>query len=281
VKIHLQQRQLSLEEVLTGYDAVKRLYPYIPSLLLWRSWEYAAYQHYTLDGPVLDIGCGDGRYFKLAWPQVRDVVGVDMDERVAAAARRSGVYREVVVAPAHQIPLPKESFASAFANCALEHMDHLDEVLGTISSCLHPGGTFLISVVTDKFLDWQTLPSLIEQVGEPKRAGELQGAYRSYHHLVNPFSPKVWIEHLDRAGFMVLEHTPIVPEMTSRLFLLLDHLWHVEGLDGELGMSMLRYLRKFERFPQGFRQIIAGLLDMEQDWLIGSGAVFWAQKKAV
>jgi SAM-dependent methyltransferase len=280
MKTHLQQRQLSPEAVLAGYDAVRRLYPHVPPLLLWRSWEYAAYQHYKLDQPVLDIGCGDGRYFQLVWPEVRDVIGVDMDADVADAARRSAVYREVVVAPAHRIPLPKESFASAFANCALEHMDHLDEVLAAIGNCLRPGGAFLLSVVTDKFLEWQTLPPLIERVGEPERARTLREAYRSYHHLVNPFAPDVWIERLEQAGFEVLEHTPIVPEITSRLFLLLDHLWHVEGLEGELGMGMHRYLRKFERFPQGFRQIIAGMLDMEHDWLTGSGAVLWVRKSA-
>src|SRR6185503_14601243 len=109
----MKQSQLSLAEVLAGYDAVSQLYPYVPSLLLWRAWEYAAYQRYSLPEPVLDIGCGDGRYFQLVWPQIREVVGVDMDPGVADAARRSGVYRAVHETPAHQLPTPQAHFASA------------------------------------------------------------------------------------------------------------------------------------------------------------------------
>jgi SAM-dependent methyltransferase len=277
----IKQARLSSAEVLAGYDAVSQLYTYVPSLLLWRAWEYAAYQRYPLPEPVLDVGCGDGRYFRLVWPEVRDVVGVDMDPTTVEGARRTGVYRTVHVAPAHRLPLAPESFASAFANCALEHMDHLDAVLDAIYRCLRPDGTFLLSVVTDKFLGWRTLPLLIEQIGEPERARSLQDAYQSYHHLVNPFAPEIWIEHLERAGFEVLEHIPIVPEMTSRLFLFLDHLWHVEGPDGELGTSLYQYLQQFQRFPQGFRQILAGMLDLEHDWLNSSGAVFWARRRTL
>jgi SAM-dependent methyltransferase len=281
VKTTIQQHQLTPEDVLKGYDAVCQLYPHVPSLLLWRSWEYAAYQRYSLREPALDIGCGDGRYFRLVWPNVRDVVGVDMDPGVAEGARRSGVYRAVHVTPAHRLSVVQDYFASAFANCALEHMDHLDEVLDSIYQRLLPDGTFLLSVVTDKFLDWRTLPSLIERLGDRAHAQALQDAYQSYHHLVNPFVPEVWIERLEQAGFEVVEHIPILPEMTSRLFLFLDHLWHVESPVGELGTALHHYLQQFEHFPRGFRQVLAGMLDIERDWQPGSGAVFWARRRTL
>lgn len=40
----MDQRCLTVGEVLAGYDVVCRLYPHVPSLMLWRSWEYVAYQ---------------------------------------------------------------------------------------------------------------------------------------------------------------------------------------------------------------------------------------------
>jgi len=92
---------LAKEEVISGYDSVVALYPHIPPLSHWRSWEYAAYQRYRLDGRVLDLGCGDGQYFRLIWPQATDVVGVDMNPGVAELGRQSGVYRAVHIAPAH------------------------------------------------------------------------------------------------------------------------------------------------------------------------------------
>jgi SAM-dependent methyltransferase len=277
----MKQNLLSLEEVLAGYDAVNQLYPYVPPMCIWRAWEYAAYQRYTLPEPVLDIGCGDGQFFQLVWPQIRDVVGMDIAPSVAEAARQSGVYREVHMAPAHRMPVPLESFASAFANCSLEHMDHLPEVLSSICRSLRPEGLFLLSVVTDKFLEWAALPLLVDRIGEPSWARALQANYEAYHHLVNPLPLEVWIEHLEKAGFEVLEHIPIMPEMTSRLFLFLDHLWHVRRPGGELGDALYAHLMTLPNFPQAFWQVLAGILQMERDWSTGSGAVFLARRKQV
>jgi SAM-dependent methyltransferase len=275
----VKQGILSPIEILAGYDAVSELYPNVPSLLLWRAWEYAAYQRFALSEPVLDVGCGDGRYFQLVWPQIRDVVGVDMEPNVAEMAMRSGVYRSVYVAPAHQIPTENETFASAFANCSLEHMDYLSNVLEDIYRSLRPGASFLLSVVTDSLIEWNALPLAIARLGDIDRARVLQNDYQEYHHYVNPFSPKVWIKHLEEAGFDVLEHIPILPEVTSRLFTFIDTLWHVKQPDGELGDSIHTYLENLHRFPDGFRRVLAGILQMEMDWTIGSGAVLLARKK--
>ena len=103
---------LTRDQVLAAYDEVAALYPHIPPLAAWRSWELAGYRRYQLVEPVLDLGCGDGRYFRLVWPDVRDVVGVDIDPETAARARGTGVYREVHVAAAHRLPFRPGAFAS-------------------------------------------------------------------------------------------------------------------------------------------------------------------------
>jgi SAM-dependent methyltransferase len=270
---------LSPDEVLAGYDAVSGLYPYIPPMSVWRAWEYAAYRRYALPEPVIDIGCGDGRFFQFVWPRVRDVVGVDRDADVIEAARRSGVYRETYAVPAHRLPGPPGTFASAFANCSLEHMDYLSEVLRSISEGLRPGAPFLLSVVTDRFLEWAALPRLVGALGEPARARELQAEYEAYHHLVNPLPVEVWTERLEEAGFEVLEHVALLPELTSRLFLFLDHLWHVPRPGGELGDALAPFLTTLSDFPAALRQVLMGVLRMERDWSTGSGAVFQARRK--
>ncbi|WP_133716048.1 class I SAM-dependent methyltransferase [Methylocaldum gracile] len=275
---NIKQVLLSAEEVLKGYDAVSQLYPYVPPMSMWRAWEYAAYQRYQLMEPVLDIGCGDGQYFRLIWPELKEVVGVDINPSVADVARKSGVYSEVHVMPADRLALSGGSFASAFANCSLEHMDNLSEVLRGISHRLRPGGQFLLSVVTDKFLEWSTLPLLIDKMGDTQRAQMLLNEYKAYHHLVNPLPPEVWIKSFENAGFEVIEHIPILPEMTSRLFLFLDNLWHVPRPIGELGDDLFPYLMRLPSFPLAFRQILTGVLEMEQDWSLGSGAVFCVRR---
>lgn len=271
---------LQIDEVLAGYDVVCPLYPYVPPINLWRAWECAAYARYTLPEPVLDVGCGDGRFFRLVWPGVREAVGIDHDPATAEAARRSGVYSEVHAAPAHRLPVADGRFAAAFANCSMEHMEQLPEVLAEVRRCLQPEGVFLLSVVTDNFVNWATLPLLAEGFGDAAKALALQADYESYHHLVNPLPSDTWIARLEEAGFEVLEHTPIVPELTSRLFLLLDHMWHVKSASGEMGEGIGAYLRTLPEFPQRFRPLYEAVMAMERDWATCSGAVFRARRRA-
>lgn len=271
---------LSTESILQGYNAVSAIYPYIPSLSHWRAWEYAAYQHYHLDGRILDLGCGDGHYFRLIWPQATDVVGVDMNPDIAESGRQSGVYHKLHVAPAHQVPEPDASFDHVFANCSLEHMTYLDAVLTEINRCLKPGGTLLCSVVTDRFLKWLLLPNLVAMAGFEEAANALQKDFLDYHHLVNPLSVDEWVQRFDRTGLVTEEHIPILPKNNSGIFLLMDSLWHVKrGDGGELGDVIFPFLSSIVHFPSAFRKIISGLLEMETDWQDCSGAVFLVRKE--
>lgn len=274
-----QIRILTSEQVLQGYDRVVELYPYVPPLSHWRAWEYAAYQHHQLDGRILDLGCGDGRYFRLLWPQAMNVVGVDMNPDVAELGRQSGVYRDVHVALAHQVPEPDASFDHVFANCSLEHMDRLDDVLTEIYRCLKPGGTLLCSVVTDRFLQWSLLPNFVAQAGFDEAATSLKQDIIDLHHLVNTFPVDKWSKSFARAGLIVEELIPILPKFNSNIFLLMDSLWHVKrAAGGEMGDVIYPILSSNSSFPSAFRKIFDGLLDMETDWHDCSGAVFLVRK---
>lgn len=87
----MQTETLVSSEILSGYDAVIALYPHIPPLSHWRAWEHAAYQRYSIGGRILDLGCGDGRYFRLIWPLANDVVGVDISPDVAELGQLNSV----------------------------------------------------------------------------------------------------------------------------------------------------------------------------------------------
>jgi len=194
-------------------------------------------------------------------------------------AKDSGVYKEVHLAPAHEMPFKAESFASAFANCSLEHMDNLSGVLRSIARVLQPKGTFLLSIVTDKFPEWTTLPLLAKSISAPEKAKNLRDEYLSFHHLVNPLTPKDWSERLESAGFDVIDYIPIVPELTGRLFLFLDNLWHIKMNKGEVGETLHTYFKQFPDFPSAFHDIIRGVLLAEKDPDTGCGAVFYITKK--
>lgn len=275
-----ENRLLSKDQVMAAYDEVSPLYPHIPSMSAWRSWELAAYRQFPLEGATLDIGCGDGRYFSLAWPGLNEVTGVDIDPVAIAQARASGIYRTVHESPAHQLTLPAGTFRSAFANCSLEHMDALPAVLRNVHTALAPGGLFLCSVVTDRFITWSLVPLLLRKLGLLDRAAALQREHEHYHHLVNPFTPERWAEELCTAGFSRIVHIPIVPEITGRMIVLLDQLWHVPQAEGgELGSQLHQYFASLPEFVGGYRDLLAALLRMEVQPAIGAGAVFAAWKE--
>jgi len=269
---------LPVREIEEGYRAAAALYPWNPSMILWRGWEYAAYRRFELPEPVLDVGCGDGRFFRAVFPNCTDVVGVELDEAVAAAAKASGVYRAVHRIAADALPASTERFASAFANCSLEHMDHLAAVLRGIHDSLRPKAPLLCSVVTDRFTTWSPLPLVLEAAGAASIGREVQRGHEAYHHLVNALSRDGWRAAFQQAGFVVEDEMPIVPEMTARLFLFADQFVHLQSDDAEQGGRLSAYLQQFPSFHAGFERVLSGVLAMEANWQEGIGLVLWLRK---
>ncbi len=274
----MERATLTVEEVLGGFDAVARLYPNVPPLCMWRAWEVAGYVRFPLRDPVLDVGCGDGAFFRLVHGNIRRVTGIDHAEQAVIEARKSGVYAQVIQAPAQRIAaaVAGERFASAFANCSLEHMDDLPAVLAQVRGALAPGGEFVFSVVTDRFVSWNPLPKLADLLGGS--GAPVAAAHVDYHHLVNPLSPAQWARHLRDAGFDRIEHLPIMPEASARVFLLLDNLWHMPAAHGEVGGELRRWLHgRGPGLIPGLRSMFEGLLRMERDFATGCGAIFSAR----
>ncbi|MGA2937560.1 MAG: methyltransferase domain-containing protein [Syntrophobacteraceae bacterium] len=88
-------------------------------------------------------------------------MGVDMVPGVANSARQTGIYRAVHTTRANRLPFPPETFASAFADRSLEHLDDLAGVLSSIQPSLRPEGSLLLSVVSVDEL----IPIVLEMAG--------------------------------------------------------------------------------------------------------------------
>jgi SAM-dependent methyltransferase len=274
----MRERRVAAAEILAAFDSLADIYAHVPPLLMWRAWELAVYRHHRLAEPVLDLGCGDGRFFRRTWGALADVVGVDADEGVVDGARRVGLYREVHHAPAHLLPFADRAFASVFANCAVEHMDHLDAVLAEVARVLQPGGTFLLSVVTDSFAEWGPLRAVLSACATPEIADRAQQVHRDYHHLVNALPLADWVTRLAAAGLATEEWSPLVQGPAGWIFLLMDQLWHMPQPDGEYGEQFMTTMRTLPNLEAGSRLIFEGLLELSPSGGTPAGLVLCARK---
>lgn len=275
----IRTRVLKEKEILRTASELEKIYPRVISLVIWRAWEVAAYRYYRLVEPVLDLACGDGRLFHFSWPKIRNVVGIDHDPVACSNAQASGIYRDVHQVPAHQLPFSDAAFGSVFSNCALEHMDHIDQVLSESFRVLKPGGFFLSSVVTDKFVEWGMMPLMSKLFFAEGKGRSLWQDYVDYHQLRNPFTQEEWVARLEKAGFGVQEQIPIAPEPSGRIFMLFDELWHVRLEDKvELSQKLHGYLASLPDFSRGFEDILRGLIKLSLNPTVGAGLVIAARK---
>lgn len=97
------------------------------------------------DGPVLDAGCGPGRYLAQLGPRV---VGVDATAALLAAAQECGA-APLVRGDLEALPFASGIFAGVFArHCYLHLQKHrFVPALGDVVRVLQPGGQLLLTMI--------------------------------------------------------------------------------------------------------------------------------------
>ncbi|MCA8878754.1 MAG: methyltransferase domain-containing protein [Rhodobacteraceae bacterium] len=122
-----------------------------------QSWSAQGYAHHAgfvseLGGPlvdlldprgderILDLGCGDGALTARLAQSGAEVVGLEPDPSMAAAARARGL--TVLERDAHD-PFGEAAFDAVFSNAALHWMREPAQVLRNVQASLRPGGRFV------------------------------------------------------------------------------------------------------------------------------------------
>lgn len=93
-------------------------------------------------GPILEVGCGDGRF--LYWNHHRThVVGIDP---VPLFSREALAQVDLVQGDARALPFPDGAFAAAYSIDVFEHLDAdgLEATMAEIRRVLAPGGLFFL-----------------------------------------------------------------------------------------------------------------------------------------
>jgi ubiquinone/menaquinone biosynthesis C-methylase UbiE len=193
-----------------------------PSTILWRSIEarelHAEFSKRNLARPVLDLGCGDGRFSRAAFSDSNIDVGVDIVRSSLSRAKKNGSHKYLVVGDGSKLPFRDGSFETVFSNSVLEHIPNLLDAIQEIQRVLKNGGYLVFTVPSANFARYlfpstvqklRFLSSFIEWYGE-KRNTMLQ------HFNIRTAS--AWTGQLRQQGFAWVQVRYCLTRDTIRLW---------------------------------------------------------------
>ncbi len=160
-----------------------------------------------LEGPVLDLGSGDGHFSAVALAAARHplTAGIDPDATMLREASGRGAYQGLAQALGGALPFGDGRFRTVVSNSVLEHIPEVEPVLAEVSRVLSRGGRFIFCVPSDHFAELLLSPRLLRQL-------RLESLARAYERFFNRISrhkhcdgPQVWKPRLHSIGLDVVE----------------------------------------------------------------------------
>ncbi|MDF1565388.1 MAG: class I SAM-dependent methyltransferase [Deltaproteobacteria bacterium] len=193
-------------------------FPYAPTALVIKECvRLGAMKEHGCPPPILDVGCGDGLFARLAFEDA-EVWGIDIDGNEARRAQASRSYSQVVLADVTTAHLPKGFFGACVANCSLEHVPDLPAAARNILAALRPGGVFY-AFVPDRAWAGQMLSSrLLRGLKLGPLAGILDEAVNTvfkHHHLEDA---EGWRAIFEDVGFVVDRVEPVGSTASTMAF---------------------------------------------------------------
>ena len=222
-------------------DDFAAYYAFAPAALALRETiRLAAVRELDLAEPILDVGCGDGLFARLAYPQ-RQVWGIDINPTEVRRAQGTASYATLICGNVCDVDLPAGFFGSAVANCSLEHVPDLRGALANIRRALAPGARFALIVPTPDWTERLAVPETLSRLGLTGLARAYGDALDRVFHHVHLHDAAWWRERLAEAGFATDEVRGIIRRPASWAFdLLLPSSalgWLVKRLTGRWVMA--------------------------------------------
>ena len=147
---------------------------------LLRAVEARFYQQFQLEGPVLDMGCGDGHFAQMTFAQPLDV-GLDPWWGPLQKAQRSQAYQAALQGSGDQMPFADHTFNTVISNSVLEHIPDVQAVLNEISRVTRPGGRLLITMPSHLFTEYLRGAAFLEKLGLDGPADQ----YRAFFNRIS------------------------------------------------------------------------------------------------
>jgi SAM-dependent methyltransferase len=169
----------------------------------WRAQEVTLFRRHAalVQGPVLDLGCGDGVFGQLAgWPS--NLTGLDYDEESLRARALVCPGAVSVRADAGRMPLPDAAFATCVSNSVFEHLPDLDACLREAHRVLRPDGRLVFTM---------TLGIFSRQLRALTGAGDARAWLERFGHRQEPDEADL-LRRTAVAGFKIEESLSYQPQ---------------------------------------------------------------------
>ncbi|MBD3384328.1 methyltransferase domain-containing protein [candidate division KSB1 bacterium] len=101
-------------------------------------------QAVSIEGPVLDLGCGTGTLSRILSSRL-DITGIDKSRQMLNRCRKKS-YHYLVQANAQCLPLRKNCYNLVVAVGLLEYFRNPDFLLSAVHDVIRPGGYFLFTI---------------------------------------------------------------------------------------------------------------------------------------
>ena len=157
---------------------------------------------------ILDLGCGTGRYLRLA-SQEAALVGLDLSRGMLERARRQtppAIGAIWVQASVERIPFASQSFDRIVSGLVLDHVHDLAEFFRGIGTMLRPGGRAIVTAVH---------PEMQRKTGPTVR---FTAAGREYRTEGTIHEKAAIITALQEAGLLIeqLQEPPVTERLIAR-----------------------------------------------------------------
>ena len=150
-------------------------------------------------GPVLDVGCGDGFWWTVREDD-REIYGIDISASEVAQARER-IHAELTDVSQEQ-PFRGTKFEEIIGNCSLEHVPDIDAALSNLRRAASSTARLLMFVPTPRWAYQGNIQSFLLKRA-PRIAMALSGALNGFFQHWHLYDAKVWQRLLEQNGWRV------------------------------------------------------------------------------
>lgn len=149
----LEYAKYLLKKTRQGYDLIADEFS-VTRQEIWPELNFLFEDYLTEGEKILDLGCGNGRWFKLFQKKKIDYVGVDFSEELIKIAQRNYPQAKFQTADVLKLPFPDKYFNKIYSIAVLHHIPSEElrlKSLKEVKRVLNPGGILILT--TWKFHD--------------------------------------------------------------------------------------------------------------------------------